>query len=136
MELCHTCRRILGTAAQGEVLYGKIWLCLQCHIMERELELVKGRGSVERIFRQCGGQCGGASAVAGDCTPVWFCYDCCQYLCGMCVKSEHDRHVSSWQKKKKTVLITKNSMFLKKRNNITKIIKLQNEDDENSCLDI
>ncbi len=93
-ENCHTCRCVLGTTTQGEVSYKEIWLCLQCHIMERELKSIKGKGTVERVYRQCDGRCGGASAVARDCTPVWFCYDCCQYLCDPCVESKHDKHVS------------------------------------------
>ncbi len=93
LSTCHTCRRVLRKTTQGEVRYNKVWLCLPCHVMERELKSIKGKGTVERILQQCDGQCSEASAVARDCKPVWFCYDCCQYLCDPCATMEHKQHV-------------------------------------------
>ncbi len=89
-DACHTCSRVLGTTTRGEVSYmnDKVWLCLPCHLMERELKQIKGKGTVERVLQQCG-RCGGESAVAGDSTPAWFCYDCHQYLCTPCNQAVH-----------------------------------------------
>ncbi len=94
-ESCYICSRVLGTFTQGDVRYDKVSLCLLCHLMERERKQIKGKGTVERILQQCG-RCHGDSAVAADCTPTWFCYDCCQYLCTQCeqdVHSERKNHV-------------------------------------------
>ncbi len=89
-DACHTFSHVLGTTTRGEVSYmnGKVWLCLQCHLMERELKQIKGKGNVKRILQQCG-QCAGGSAVAGDRTPAWFCHGCHQYLCTQCERNIH-----------------------------------------------
>ncbi len=92
---CHTCHCVLGTSSRGEVRYDKVWLCLPCHLMERELKKVKGKAIVERVLQQCG-RCNEDSTVSGNRTPTWFCYDCHQYLCTQCeqeVHSERKNHV-------------------------------------------
>ncbi len=92
---CHTCRRLRGTTPRGEVRYDTDWLCLPCHLMERELQQMlkykaKVKGTIERVFQPCG-RYRIDSAVAGDCTrtPAWFCYDCHQYLCTQCEQAVH-----------------------------------------------
>ncbi len=72
---------------------GEVWLCLQCHLMERELKQRlnykgKTKGTVEIVYQPCG-RCGGANVVAEDCTRVWFYYDCHQYLCVSCDQAVH-----------------------------------------------
>ena len=89
---CHTCEQVFGNTTDGEVWYAKshLWSCLNCHLVERELQKVKGKGTVKRILQRCVG-CQVNSS--GDSTAAWFCYDCHQYLCPTCV-TRHGEHVS------------------------------------------
>ncbi len=94
-EDCKICKCMSGKATKGEVRYAKskpvVWLCLNCHMAEREMP--KGKGTVKRILQQCG-RCHGDSSGDGDSTPAWFCYDCHQYLCAACMQGHDNEHVS------------------------------------------
>ena len=86
---CHTCHVIHRKSVPGEVWYDKDgqWLCLNCHLAERKLRKLKGKGRVLNVFQRC-------SRCEGDCPesrPCIFCYDCSLFLCEKHEKCEQNR---------------------------------------------
>ncbi len=80
---CYTCdvvRRKKDSPA--EVWYDKVqhWACLECHLTEKALQKVKGKGTVREIQHKCSS----CSCERAENKPCCFCYDCSQYFCKTC----------------------------------------------------
>ena len=87
---CYTCHVIHKKDSLAEVWYDKVkrWVCLECHLTEKTLQKVKGRGTVSNIVHKCS-SCGRGPPSEPESTPCWFCYDCSQFLCQECLVTEH-----------------------------------------------
>ena len=90
---CHTCYLFYRKSAPAEVWYDKVrhWACLQCHLTEKTLQKVKGKGTANRIFQRCGiCECERSSTDANTALQSWwFCYSCTDFICDHCEASTH-----------------------------------------------
>ncbi len=80
---CYTCDVVRGKKnSPAEVWYEKVqhWACLECHLTEKALQKVKGKGTVEEIQHTC------SNCDRPESTPCCFCYDCSLYLCQTCTE--------------------------------------------------
>ena len=82
---CYTCdvvRRKKDSPA--EVWYDRVqrWTCLECHLTEKALQKVKGKGTVREVLHKC------SSCERPESTPCCFCYGCSQFLCEECTSRD------------------------------------------------